>query len=376
MNRHAIAKLILAVVFFQMLATVDADQKNVVPTRTLSEAGEAIARSVLDQGKARTDYMYDLTLEGLLEYARVTENESHRQKVLQIVAEQRRITPETRVPWRRQPFSCLTYALYEATGDRAWLAHFIQESRLCRDEIWRDGDGIMLHPRGEKRGGGEAMLIDALQEYTARMARTGYVTGEPEWFAECAVQFRLYRPIVRYPDSGLWSQGRGWLGESPDALSPGAWSRGHGWLIRGMEMSLRYLPRDTAEYREVQGYLQELADALIAVQRPDGMWSCLLTRPAEQSPPETSGTAMIAYHLARSLHDGHLSGETYRAAARKAFDALPQYVLSDGTVLNTSPGPGPLESEQPWLRSEYPAGDPHGTFALLFAAAGEKLLAR
>lgn len=344
------------------------------PVATVREAGDAVAGHLLRQSSTPSSYMSELALEGLLELARVSGKDEYRKFAIEAATTRLRLSPETDVPWKSQPFGCLTFALYESTGDRAWLPVFLRESRLCRQDIWRNDDGIVLHPRGKKRGGGEAILIDSLQEYSARMARAGSIDSDPEWFTECVRQFRLHRAVVRYPDSGLWSQGRGWIGDQPDRLSPGAWSRGHGWLIRGMEHSLRHLPRESDGYRELRGYLVELADALLAVQSGDGMWRCLLTHPADKSPSETSGTGMIAYHLSRALHDGHLSDAKYRTAANKALTALPRYVLKDGTVLNTSPGPGPLETEEPWLKSEYPPGDPHGIFALLFAASSDYLL--
>jgi unsaturated rhamnogalacturonyl hydrolase len=55
---------------------------------------------------------------------------------------------------------------------------------------------------------------------------------------------------------------------------------------------------------------------------------------------------------------------------------LPDYVDAEGLALSVSPGPGPLESEEPWLVSEFPPGNDHGTFALMFAAAESVRLGR
>jgi rhamnogalacturonyl hydrolase YesR len=104
------------------------------------------------------------------------------------------------------------------------------------------------------------------------------------------------------------------------------------------------------------------------------MWPWLLQRPTTNSPAETSGTAMIAWHLTRAILDGRLGDPKYLAAVQKAYAALPACVRDDGTVFNTSHGPGPLETETPWLVPTYPPGDPHGTFSLLYAASGEALL--
>ena len=213
------------------------------------------------------------------------------------------------------------------------------------------------------------MLLDSMQEYTARMARAGAMTGEVAYFAEAAKQIRLYRSIVRDPKTGLWHQGRGWLKDQPAGISPGTWSRGHGWLLRGLTAALAEMPRESNEYREMQTTLVELADALLSRQQPSGMWHCLLDRPPEASPAESSGTAMIATALARASREGTLAGDKYRDAARRAFAALAAYVDSDGVVLSVSPGPGPLESEEPWLVDNFPPGNDHGTFALMYAAA-------
>jgi unsaturated rhamnogalacturonyl hydrolase len=201
------------------------------------------------------------------------------------------------------------------------------------------------------------------------MARAGALSHDNAYFAEAARQLRLYRSLVRDPQTGLWHQGRGWINGQPEAISPGVWSRGHGWLLRGLTAALAVMPRDSAEYREMQQTLVELTDALLARQQPSGMWHCLLDRPPTASPAESSGTAMIATALARASREGTLSGDKYRDAARRAFQALPAYVDAAGVVLSVSPGPGPLESETPWLVDSFPPGNDHGTFALMFAAA-------
>ena len=78
---------------------------------------------------------------------------------------------------------------------------------------------------------------------------------------------------------------------------------------------------------------------------------------------------MIASALARASREGTLPGDKYRDSAHRALVALPAYVDEDGVVLSVSPGPGPLEREEPWLVESFPPGNDHGTFALMFAAA-------
>ncbi|WP_437201887.1 glycoside hydrolase family 88 protein [Planctomicrobium sp. SH664] len=339
-------------------------------------AATAVADRVLREGPPndeRYPYHRELTLEGLLEWSAVTGDPKYQDYVLKMLAD-RGVHPTTEVSWRQQPFGCLTYETSRFTGNQDWLPVFIRQSRLLRTEVERSPEGGILHPRGAKRGGGQALLIDALGEYIARMAQAGELTDEPEFRREVAEQLRIYAEIVRDPKTGLWSQGRGWLAAEPQKLSPGFWSRGHGWLIRGMERSLRSLPPDSDEFQQVQQHFVNLSDALLIRQTESGLWHCLLTRSPEESPYETSGSAMIASHLARGWKAGILKDAKYREAAMRTFEALPEMVTAEGVVLSVSPGPGPLESEVPWLRSSFPPNDPHGAFTILSAATAEHQL--
>lgn len=367
-HRTLIVLMVLTLVVPCGLACAAEPTKTENSANALLDAGRRIADAFVRENKHERNYRFDLTCGALLELSTVTGDPQYREHVLTVIA-RRNWTPSTQVSYREQSFTCLTYGLYQATGDRAWLPVFLDESRKCLAGETRSPEGAVMHPRGRQRGGGHAMLLDSTQEYVARMARAGKHSGDHAFFAEAAKQIRLYRSIVRDSNTGLWHQGRGWIKDQPDTVSPGVWSRGHGWLLRGLTAALAEMPRDSAEYREMQAALVELADALVVRQQPSGMWHCLLDRPATASPAESSGTAMIATALARATREGTLQGDKYRDAARRAFEALPKYVDDAGIVLSVSPGPGPLESETPWLVESFPPGNDHGPFALIFAAA-------
>jgi len=317
-------------------------------------------------------YKGSLALEGLLRWAEASGREDWERRAFAMAAE-RGLTPGSPANRRRGPFNCLVWWLYRASGDEVWLPGFVEQTKAYREEVARSPEGAIEHPRSAKRGGGQALLIDALQDYASRMAMLGVATGDASAFEEAVRQHRLYRAVVRDPESGLWCQGRGWM-EDPRELSPGHWSRGHGWLIRGMVDTLLLLPEGSDEAAEMKRYLRELADALVAKQQPGGMWHCLMNRPPDESPPEVSGTALIAGNFGIALGAGFLEGEEYEQAARKAFAALPEYVREDGVVESVSPGPGPLSEEEPWMVDEFEPGDPHGPFAMLFAALGEAVM--
>ncbi len=307
-------------------------------------------------------YTLDLALEAMLEFDRVADCPELRDYALGIV--EQRSWKENPPVYTAQPFCHLNY--------EAYIPSFISESERYRNEVTRSPEGAIAHYADQP---GRHLLIDQLQDYASRMAQTGELTGDKTYFAECAEQFRIYRNIVRNPETGLWCQGRGWL-DDPMELSPGAWSRGQGWLIRGLVDSLCALPSDSAEFSEVQRYLQELSEALIAVQASDGMWHQLLHLSPEKSAPDSTGTGLIIYNFARALDEGFLSDPAVRESAEIAFDALMQYVTPEGIISQACPGPGPLKSIEPYLGKDGKVedGKSHGPFCVIYACAGKVLL--
>ena len=348
------------------------------PTVTTGEAGgggpTGIARRVAGSFMARDrvwgNYTLDLALEAMLEMDRVTGDREYLPYV-QSVMKRRGREPGVTVPWESQPFCHVDYKLYEVTGDTCYVEPFVAETDRYRREVTRSPEGAIAHRPKEP---GRHLLIDMLQDYAARMAQAGRLSGDESFFAECAEQHRIYRRLLRDPETGLWRQGRGWL-EDPMELSPGTWSRGQGWLIRGMVDSLRALPSDSRHAEELRGYLAELADALVAHQAPDGSWHQLPHLPPEESYPDSTGTGLIYYNLAVALDAGFLGGNRCRRAAERAWARIPDFVTRDGAVLDACPGPGPLRSIEPYLRTPggREEGESHGPGCIIFACAGRVL---
>jgi rhamnogalacturonyl hydrolase YesR len=332
-------------------------------------AGERIAArvaaSVTDAGHA---YTRDLAMVALLDFAAATGAQRWRTVVADEAA-RRGWAAGFAVSWRVEPFGSLSWAWLQATGDARARAAFVAESADMRRVLERTPDGLVTHPRGAARGGGVAVLLDSFQEYACRIARAGAVCGEPAFFSDCADQVLRHRDLLRDPDTGLWRQGRGWLGHAPGLLSPGTWSRGQGWLLRGLAAAAQAIPATADEHAMVKDVLVDAVDAACAHQQPSGMWHALPHRPAGASAPESSGTGLIAAAILDSVRTGLLPAEPYRAKALRAVAALLPCVDGTGVVHAACPGPGPLEDETPWLAPAFAPGDPHGPGTVLAALA-------
>lgn len=306
-------------------------------------------------------YTRDLALVALLDFAAAT-GEGRWRAVVGAEVSRRGWTPGFRVPWRSEPFGSLSWAWIQATGDARARTAFIAEADDMRRTLERTADGLVTHPRGASRGGGVAVLLDSFQEYASRVARAGF-------FADCAEQVIRHRQLLRDPATGLWCQGRGWLGDQPERLSPGTWSRGQGWLLRGLVAAAQAIPATAPEHATVARVFGEAVDAACASQQPSGMWHALPHRPSHESVAEASGTGLIAAAILVGVRAGLLPARPYRAHALRAVAALLPCVDGDGVVHAACPGPGPLQDETPWRAARFPPDDPHGPGSVLSALA-------
>lgn len=333
--------------------------------------GRSVADRILERVRGQDavwgTYALELTFDAFLECYRATGDARYRDFVLAVLYRRQERLGDV-VPSEQRPFSHLGYNVYRCLGDVRIAEAFVSESRRMRARVDRSPDGLVLHRSGR---GGPGVLADFMQDYIARMARTAALTGESSFLEEAVEQARLHRNRLRDPATGLWRQGRGWDQENPEAYAPGAWSRGQGWVLRGLADVLEAMPCSHPDLALVSGYALELLQALLPRQDDNGFWHCLVDRPAADSPPETSGTALVAAALYRALLAGWVEGELYRAAADHAFSAVAGRVDAGGRVTGACAGPGPLH-DRLWTRyrgRSVPEDEPHGWFTALYACA-------
>jgi rhamnogalacturonyl hydrolase YesR len=314
------------------------------------------------------DYTLDLTLESLLKYDELT-GQSDFIMLTQDVMASRNILPSDTISYRSQPFCSINFTLGEVTGNPEWHTGFISESYKMYNEAKRSSEGAVLH----NHKGGYYILIDFLQEYGSRMAKTGYLTRDTLLYTECIQQFLIYESLLRHPANGLWSQGRGWC-DNPNQLSPGAWSRGHGWLLRGLVTSLQYLP----DYYQNQliPVLKRIAYSLLDAQDENGMWHILLHLPFNESEPDVSGTGMMAYYMSLAIKNGWLEGADFKPSVLKSASRIKHYVNSEGEIFNSCKGPGPLISILEYRDYQPGKNEKHGFQAVIYGMMAEMILSQ
>jgi rhamnogalacturonyl hydrolase YesR len=125
------------------------------------------------------------------------------------------------------------------------------------------------------------------------------------------------------------------------------WGRGNGWVMGGLVQVLDYLPTDDPKRVRYEGLLNDMAVALAAQQREDGLWRASLLAPEDFPAPETSSTAFIAYALAWGVNHGVLAPEVYLPVVEKAWEGLNWATTDAGKVGWCQPvGRAPGETQE------------------------------
>lgn len=135
------------------------------------EMALTVAERVMLREQVWGSYTLDLALEAMLEFDRVADCPELREYALGIV-EQRNWT-ENPPAYTGQPFCHLNY--------KAYIPSFISESERYRNEVTRSPEGAIAHYADQP---GRHLLIDHLQDYASRMARTGKLTGDKSYYVE------------------------------------------------------------------------------------------------------------------------------------------------------------------------------------------------
>lgn len=110
------------------------------------------------------------------------------------------------------------------------------------------------------------------------------------------------------------------------------WARACAWYTLGFirsAVALREAAFEVPQLAVLETEIKRIADAMISLQRPDGLWSCYIDD--EATAPDTSGSAGIAAALAVGAKHGLLPAAALHAAQR-AFAALQSYLTPDGLL--------------------------------------------
>jgi len=167
------------------------------------------------------------------------------------------------------------------------------------------------------------------------LAKAGLVLGRPELVEEAKYQFLVHIKYLQDKLTGLFYHG--WTFDYRNNFADVFWARGNSWFTSGAVELLEMCGDGDASTRFVRNCLVDQAKELVKHQLDDGRFTTILD--SEESYPETSATANIAYALMKGARLGLLPGE-HGIAGERAARAVIGQVAEDGTVQGVSYGTG------------------------------------
>ena len=115
------------------------------------------------------------------------------------------------------------------------------------------------------------------------------------------------------------------------------WSRGNGWVMGGLVRLLKELPKDHPSREFYLKQYRDMADRVIELQQPDGLWRSSLLDPGAYPGGESSGTGFYTYALAWGVNKKLLDRKKFEPVVRRAWVGLNTLIHADGKVGWTQP---------------------------------------
>jgi rhamnogalacturonyl hydrolase YesR len=108
--------------------------------------------------------------------------------------------------------------------------------------------------------------------------------------------------------------------DRPMMHSESAWLRGNGWVAASLAEMLEIAPRNHPARPAIEAILRRLLHGALRHQNPNALWDTVMSDPGFAY-QEASGSALLAYGIAKSVNLGVLPPELM-ASARDTFLAL------------------------------------------------------
>ena len=115
------------------------------------------------------------------------------------------------------------------------------------------------------------------------------------------------------------------------------WSRGNGWVLAATVRMLEVMPANHPGRARLKGLFQEMAEKILTLQQPDGLWRASLLDPTDYPMPESSGSALFTYAIAWGINQDILDRDQYELVVQKAWPALVACVEADGKLTHIQP---------------------------------------
>jgi len=188
--------------------------------------------------------------------------------------------------------------------------------------------------------------VDAIQMAMPVFAKLGVLYSDSNYFKR---MYEMYA-FTKYQHGGkglynpaekLWWRDKDFV---PPYVEPNGqdcyWSRGNGWVFAALVRVLNEIPQNESHRKEYLQDFQDMASALVTIQRTDGFWNTSLHDSTHFGGKETTGTSLFTYGMAWGIRNGYLDKEKYLPIVTKAWNALVKDAVHTNGFLGFVQGTG------------------------------------
>lgn len=215
--------------------------------------------------------------------------------------------------------------------------------------------------------------VDAAYMAMPLFAQLGTLTGEDAYYKK---MHDLYLNMKNEVGGGLYNaEDSLWWRDAnfkPPYIEPNGedcyWSRGNGWVVGALVRTLNFMPEDAPNRDEYKSMLKQMCEALLKVQREDGLWNVSLHDPTNYGGKELTGSAFFLYGMAWGVNNDLLDANKFNPAIYKGWNAMVKDCLHPNGFLGYVQGTGEQPSSgQPVTYNSMPDFEDYGLGAFLLA---------
>lgn len=215
--------------------------------------------------------------------------------------------------------------------------------------------------------------VDAAYMAMPLFAQLGTLTGEDAYYKK---MHDLYLNMKNEVGGGLYNaEDSLWWRDAnfkPPYIEPNGedcyWSRGNGWVVGALVRTLNFMPEDAPNRDEYKSMLKQMCEALLKVQREDGLWNVSLHDPTNYGGKELTGSAFFLYGMAWGVNNDLLDPNKFNPAIYKGWNAMVKDCLQPNGFLGYVQGTGEQPSSgQPVTYNSMPDFEDYGLGAFLLA---------
>ncbi|MGA7158902.1 MAG: glycoside hydrolase family 88 protein [Acidobacteriaceae bacterium] len=173
---------------------------------------------------------------------------------------------------------------------------------------------------------------DALFMAPPVLARLSEITGDPTYVRFMDHEWQLTTAALYDPQERLYFRDSRYITRTEANGKKLFWSRGNGWVLAGLAEILQTMPADDALRPRYVAQFQAMAQRILELQQPDGLWRSGLLDQGAYSSPEVSGSAFFTFAMAWGVNAGLLDRARFAPALARAWSGMLDHVYADGRL--------------------------------------------